>query len=177
MARLLFGLGVAAVIFTIYAVADCAFFDRSRIRGLGRGWWIVIIIFVPIIGALLWFLIGRGRRNRIGATRGGRTVAPDDDAEFLRQLREDAAQDERIRRMEQELAELDADEPSAGDGTGAVGTGTGAPGGKAPGRTPGTTSGDTLGTERKQPDAPDAPGTPGTPGSPGEAGPSGRPNG
>jgi len=50
MARLLFGLGVAAVIFTIYAVADCAFFDRSRIRGLGRGWWIVIILFVPIIG-------------------------------------------------------------------------------------------------------------------------------
>jgi Phospholipase_D-nuclease N-terminal len=176
MARLLFGLGVAAVIFTIYAVADCAFFDRSRIRGLGRGWWIVIILFVPIIGGLLWFIIGRGRRNRIGASRGGRTVAPDDDAEFLRQLREDAAQDERIRRMEQELAELDADEPPTDGGTGAAGTGTA--GGKTPGRTPGGATsgdalgtGDTLGTERKRPDAPDAPGTPG------EAGPSGRPNG
>jgi hypothetical protein len=175
MARLLFGLGVAAVIFTIYAVADCAFFDRSRIRGLGRGWWIVIILFVPIIGGLLWFIIGRGRRNRIGATRGSRTVAPDDDAEFLRQLREDAAQDERIRRMEQELAELDADEPPTDESTGAAGGG--AAGGKTPGRTPGATSGDalgsgdTLGTERKRPDAPDAPGTPG------EAGPSGRPNG
>jgi hypothetical protein len=174
MARLLFGLGVAAVIFTIYAVADCAFFDRSRIRGLGRGWWIVIILFVPIIGGLLWFIIGRGRRSRIGATRGSRTVAPDDDAEFLRQLREDAAQDERIRRMEQELAELDADEPPTDEGTG------GTAGGKTPGRTPGATSGDalgsgdTLGTDRKRPDAPDAPGTPGTPG---EAGPSGRPNG
>ena len=71
MARLLFGLGVAAVIFTIYAVADCAFFDRSRIRGLRRGWWILVILFVPIIGALLC------------------------------QLRSDAEQDERIRRMEQ----------------------------------------------------------------------------
>lgn len=165
MARLLFGLGVAAVIFTIYAVADCAFFDRSRIRGLRRGWWIVIILFVPIIGGLLWFIIGRGRVDRIGASRSGRTVAPDDDAEFLRHLREDAAQDERIRRMEQELAELDADEPRTGDGAG---------GGNASGRTPGATSGDalgtgdTLGTERKRPDAPDAPG---------EAGPSGRPNG
>ncbi|HEY6801687.1 MAG TPA: PLDc N-terminal domain-containing protein, partial [Agromyces sp.] len=85
MARLLFGLGVAAVIFTIYAVADCAFFDRTRIRGLRRGWWIVIIIFVPIIGGVLWFLIGRGRANRMGASRGGRTLAPDDDVEFLRQ--------------------------------------------------------------------------------------------
>ena len=110
MARLLFGLGVAAVIFTIYAVADCAFFDRMRIRGLRRGWWIVIILFVPIIGGLLWFIVGRGRAGRVGSSRGG-TVAPDDDVEFLRQLRSDAEQDERIRRMEQELAELDADEP------------------------------------------------------------------
>lgn len=111
MARLLFGLGVAAVIFTIYAVADCAFFDRTRIRGLRRGWWIVVILFVPIIGPLLWFIIGRGRANRVGSGR-GRTMAPDDDTEFLRQLRDDAAQDERIRRLEQELAELDDDTPS-----------------------------------------------------------------
>jgi hypothetical protein len=162
MARLLFGLGVAAVIFTIYAVADCAFFDRTRIRGLRRGWWIVVILFVPIIGPLLWFIIGRGRANRVGTGR-GRTLAPDDDAEFLRQLRADAAQDERIRRLEQELADLDADDPTKPP---------------KPGRTQGRASGevsadgfeggDTLGTERKRPDAPDAPG---------EAGPSGRPNG
>lgn len=109
MARLLFGLGVAAVIFTIYAVADCAFFDRTRIRGLRRGWWIVVILFVPIIGGLLWFIIGRGRAGRLGSSR---TTAPDDDADFLRHLRDDAAQDERIRRLEQELAELDDDTPS-----------------------------------------------------------------
>jgi len=163
MARLLFGLGVAAVIFTIYAVADCAFFDRTRIRGLRRGWWIVVILFVPIIGGLLWFIIGRGRANRVGPSRGG-SVAPDDDAEFLRRLREDAAQDERIRRLEQELADLDADEPPS----------TPKPG-RPQGRTAGEespegfeTGGDALGTEHKHPDAPDAPG---------EAGPSGRPNG
>ncbi len=138
MARLLFGLGVAAVIFTIYAVADCAFFDRMRIRGLSRGWWIVVIIFVPIIGGVLWFLIGRGRRNGGGIGR-SRTVAPDDDAEFLRSLRDDAAQQERIRRMEQELAELDGDE--------------------ADGR------GDTE-HEHKRPDAPDAPGEAGPSGRP-----------
>lgn len=164
MARLLFGLGVAAVIFTIYAVADCAFFDRTRIRGLRRGWWIVVILLVPIIGALLWFIIGRGRANRVGSGR-GRTLAPDDDAEFLRQLRDDAAQDERIRRLEQELADLDADDP-----------GNPPKPGRTQGRAAGEVStdgfesggGDTLGTERKRPDAPDAPG---------EAGPSGRPNG
>ena len=151
MARLLFGLGVAAVIFTIYAVADCAFFDRTRIRGLRRGWWIVVILFVPIIGGLLWFLIGRGRAHRVGASHGG-AVAPDDDADFLRRLRTYAEQD--IRRLEQELAQLDDDDPR----------------GSASGRTPGGTAPDdgTLGSERKRPDAPD---------TPGEAGPAGRPNG
>ena len=117
MARLLFGLGVAAVIFTIYAVADCAFFDRMRIRGLARGWWIVVIIFVPIIGAVLWFLIGRGRKVGSMSSGRGHPVAPDDDTEFLRQLGQDAEQDERIRRLEQELAELDSepDSPDADD--------------------------------------------------------------
>jgi len=162
MARLLFGLGVAAVIFTIYAVADCAFFDRTRIRGLRRGWWIVVILFVPIIGPLLWFIIGRGRANRVGSAR-GRTLAPDDDAEFLRQLRADAAQDERIRRLEQELADLDADDPSKPSKPSRT---QGRAGGEVSAE--GFESGDTLGTERKRPDAPDAPG---------EAGPSGRPNG
>ena len=61
MVRLWVILGVAAVVFTIYAAVDCALFDRSRIRGLPRGWWIVVILLVPVIGGLLWFVVGRGR--------------------------------------------------------------------------------------------------------------------
>lgn len=153
MIRLAIPVVVAAVVFTIYAVVDCALFDRMRIRGLPRGWWIVVILFVPLIGATLWFVIGRGRANRT-STR-GQAVAPDDDIEFLRQLNSDAAQDERIRRLEQELAELDG-EPEASD--------------PLEGRMiEGGTSPDDPGTERTQ--------HPDTPETPGEAGPSGRPNG
>ena len=113
MVRWLFIGVVAVVVLTIYAVADCAFFDRMRIRGIGRGWWIVVIIFVPVIGAVLWFAIGRGRRNRTAS--GGRGYsAPDDDTEFLRRLGQDAQQDERIRRLEQELAELDSEPETPG---------------------------------------------------------------
>jgi hypothetical protein len=164
MFRWLFILAVAAVIFTIYAVADCAFFDRTRIRGLRRGWWIVVIIFVPIIGALLWFIIGRGRAGRVGRGGSSRTVAPDDDAEFLRQLRNDAEQDERIRRLEQELAALDADDPLNQPKPGRK-PGRGADKSASDGFDAGN---DTLDTDRKHPETPDAPG---------EAGPSGRPNG
>ncbi|MGR2752133.1 PLD nuclease N-terminal domain-containing protein [Agromyces arachidis] len=139
---------VAVVVFTIYAMVDCALFDRSRIRGLPRGWWIVVILLVPIIGGLLWFLVGRGRPLRFGRSGGGRrTNAPDDDPEFLRRLRDDAEHEERIRRLEQELAELDSDAPADG------GRGD-----------------DTLGTDRRRPDGTE------NPGSPGEPGGSGRPN-
>ena len=101
------------------------------------------------LATLLWFIIGRGRANRVGSGR-GRTLAPDDDAEFLRQLREDAAQDERIRRLEQELADLDADDAVKPPKPGRV-TGEGSTDGLE------ASTGDALGTERKRPDAPDAP--------------------
>lgn len=110
MVRLAIPLIAAAVVFVVYAIVDCAFLDRLRIRGLSRGWWIVVIVLVPVIGAALWFLIGRGRAHR---KRGSGPSAPDDDIEFLRSLRDDAAQEDRIRRMEQELADLDANDDTS----------------------------------------------------------------
>lgn len=110
MARLLFGLGIALVVFTIYAIVDCALRERDRIRGLARGWWLLIILLIPLIGGVLWFVIGRGR-----AGSAWRSVAPDDDPDFLGSLKRDAAQEERIRRLEQELADLDADTPQRGE--------------------------------------------------------------
>jgi hypothetical protein len=138
---------VAVVVFTIYAVVDCALFDRSRIRGLPRGWWIVVILLVPIIGGLLWFLVGRGRSLRFGRSGGSgggrRSNAPDDDPEFLRRLRDDAAHEERIRKLEQELAELDSDAPDAREHPD-----------------------DALGTDGRRPDGNDNPGDPGGSGRP-----------
>lgn len=105
MTRLLFGLAVAAVVLTVYALVDAAFFDRRRIRGLPRYAWILIVLFVPVIGPLLWIVVGRGRRG--SSARGPRTVAPDDDLEFLAGLGRDAEQEQRIRKLEQELSDLD----------------------------------------------------------------------
>ena len=135
---------VAVVVFTIYAVVDCALFDRSRIRGLPRGWWIVVILLVPIIGGALWFVVGRGRPLKLGRGGGGRrSSAPDDDPEFLRRLREDAAHEERIRKLEQELAELDSDAPDTREHPD-----------------------DALGTDGRRPDGNDNPGEPGGSGRP-----------
>lgn len=163
MVRLAIPLVVAAVVFMIYAVVDCALFDRLRIRGLSRAWWIVVILVVPLIGAVLWFVIGRGRRTGT-RTAGGRvgSGAPDDDTEFLRRLGRDAEQEERIRRLEQELADLDSeldqsiDDPEAPHDP--------PPGGSLPG--PGHPESGPTGGAPHGPDRPDA----------GDSGTTGRPN-
>ena len=108
MVRLWIAIGVAALVFYIYSVADCALFDRLRVRGLPKAVWLLIIILFPVIGGILWFLIGRGRRN---SSAGRRVTAPDDDPEFLGKLRLDHDQEERIRQLEKELSELDDNGP------------------------------------------------------------------
>ena len=117
MFRLLFGLGVVVVILTIYAVVDCAAFDRKRVRGVPKWLWLLMIIFIPVIGAVLWVLIGRGRRlNAAPSGRPMRQVAPDDDPDFLRGLDRATNDEQRIRDLEQELADFDKmdDPPEAG---------------------------------------------------------------
>jgi len=112
MPRLLL-LAVAAVILDVFALIDLAFFDGKRIRTFNKPIWAIIVIVVPIIGALLWFLIGRGRG--IGRRPARAPVAPDDDPEFLRRIREEQESEERIRRLEQELAELEDEPPVEGE--------------------------------------------------------------
>lgn len=109
MVRLLFALGVIVVILTIYTLVDCALLQRSRVRGLPRWVWIFVIILIPVIGPVLWLLIGRGRTGtgRNGGGRIVRSVAPDDDIDFLKGLDRAKSEQERLRALEQELADLD----------------------------------------------------------------------
>jgi hypothetical protein len=99
---------VVAVAFTVYSLVDCAMTDRLRVRGPRKGVWLLIVLLLPVIGGALWFTIGRGRPTSGG---GRRPVAPDDDPAFLRRLARDADQEERIRKLEQQLSELDGDKP------------------------------------------------------------------
>lgn len=90
MTRLLVIALVVAVALTVFAVVDVAYFDRLRVRGVPKGVWIVVILLVPVVGALLWFFVGRGPRGGRGRSGGsGRRgpIAPDDDPEFLRNLK------------------------------------------------------------------------------------------
>jgi hypothetical protein len=87
---------------TIYALVDCWRSTDDEVRGLPRPAWILLIILigplgVPPFGALGYLLFGRPPMT---AMPGPRTVAPDDDPEFLRlldQQRRQSLSDERRR--------------------------------------------------------------------------------
>lgn len=131
MARLLLILVVAAVAFTIVAVVDCAVQPSSRHRGVSKAAWLFIVILLPVIGGILWFVIGRGRGDKQRSPR----YSPDDDPAFLESagiLMTDA-QEDRIRRLEEELARLDAEEAAEKDAPDATGP---APDGPAPAPSP-----------------------------------------
>lgn len=112
MTRLLLILALVATAFWVYTIVDCALQPPTRHRGVSKPVWMVIVIVLPVLGGLLWFLIGRGRAVKPEVRR-----APDDDPQFLGSIGSIADQDERIRRLEEELAQLDAeadDPPTAG---------------------------------------------------------------
>jgi hypothetical protein len=114
MTRALLILALVATAFWVYTIVDCAVQPPVRHRGVSKPVWILIVVLIPVLGGLLWLIVGRTRRSAIAARR-----APDDDPEFLGRLGTLSDQDERIRRLEEELAQLDAedDDPrwSAGD--------------------------------------------------------------
>ena len=83
-------LGLAAIIWvvvTVFAVVYAASTPGKEMRVLGKVSWILLILFVPLIGAVLYFAIGRPLGSATSSRN--RNLAPDDDPEFLRKLRED----------------------------------------------------------------------------------------
>jgi hypothetical protein len=109
MARLFIIIPLVAAAMLIFAVIDLIRIENERVRALPKTLWVVIVILLPIIGPILWFIIGRERYGRVRPAA-HRPVAPDDDPAFLGGLGRDHAQEERIRRLEQELSDLDNDQ-------------------------------------------------------------------
>jgi hypothetical protein len=105
VARVYLVLALLAVTFWVYSIVDCALQPPTRHRGVSKPVWILIVVFLPVVGGVLWFAIGRSR-GRQGAAM---FRAPDDDPEFLGSIGVMTDQEDRIRRLEQELAALDSE--------------------------------------------------------------------
>lgn len=108
MARFLVVLPFLVLAFDIFSIVDVVLTDLSRVRALKKWIWVVLILLLPVVGGLLWFILGKERAA--GDSGEPRTIAPDDDPTFLERLDRDEERDARIRELEKQLAELDDDD-------------------------------------------------------------------
>ena len=114
----------------VFCLIDCVQSDEHRIRNLPKWAWVVLIILLPIIGAVIWLLAGRptrasaGRGAPSGKTAGfpayerppARPKAPDDDPEFLRSLKKrNTEHEDLLRRWEEDLKRREDDISKEGE--------------------------------------------------------------
>ena len=103
----------------VYGLIDLIRTDARQTRGISKPAWIVVQIVLPLIGAALWFLIGRPRGSAAASPATySHPTAPDDDPDFLRNLelrRRNQAETDRLKKLKDEL---DAKERELGNGTG-----------------------------------------------------------
>jgi hypothetical protein len=78
---------VIAAVLAIYCVVQVVQSRAGTVRVLPRWLWVLVILVVPLLGPIAWLVAGRPR-GRPSPPRRNRPVAPDDDPDFLRGLRD-----------------------------------------------------------------------------------------
>ena len=122
---------IVLVVF-VYGLIDLIRTDARDVKGISKPAWIAVQIVLPVLGAVLWFLIGRPRGNAGPAPAAYRhPTAPDDDPEFLRNLelrRRNQAEADRLKKLKDDLEARERDlRGDSGSGE-AHGTGDPTPG-------------------------------------------------
>lgn len=110
---------VVPLVLTLYCLVEAITSRDDEVRHLGKVYWILLILFFPVVGAVAWLVAGRPVRSSPRRApyersapqfpeydRPGRAAAtdPEADAEFLRQVRE-RAEEQRRRAAEQKRRE------------------------------------------------------------------------
>jgi Phospholipase_D-nuclease N-terminal len=77
---------VIVVVLSVYTLFDVLAADRRRVRGMPKPVW-AVLAFLPLLGPAFWLALGRPQSPR-GRPPGQqrRTLAPDDDPDFLWKL-------------------------------------------------------------------------------------------
>jgi hypothetical protein len=119
MVRVFVFLAAVQLVLWVLGLISCLSADRTR--AMPRALWVLVILLIPLIGPIAWFLFGRPLPP---PTEGGpvrRTPShpsPDDDPDFLRSIRIEQARRDRelLDRWERDLGKPDAgDQPKQGE--------------------------------------------------------------
>lgn len=117
------GLGLPALLLFalwLYCIFDVIAADSVLIRNLPKGFWLVLVIFVPTIGSIAWLALGRPlyaswRPGDATGRPAPRVLGPEDQPGFPARQADDRearleAWEEELRRRERELRRKDDDE-------------------------------------------------------------------
>ncbi|OWA06408.1 hypothetical protein B9W68_18260 [Streptomyces sp. CS227] len=117
---------------SIYAFIDCITTDEKDIKHIPKPLWAILVLLFPLVGSISWLIAGKDRATAgpgplAGRRSGGGWVAPDDNPEFLKSLKDEGkgASDDAafrdsweadLRRREEELKRRESkDEPRPKD--------------------------------------------------------------
>ena len=94
-----FVLAALPLLLIVGALVDIVTRPEGDVRHLPKGLWIMIVLFLPLIGSIVWFAAGREYGSRV------EQIGPRDQSRY----HEAAARtlDHRVRSTEQQLADLD----------------------------------------------------------------------
>ena len=112
-------LAVAVLVIFVYGLVDVIRTDGRLTRGISKPAWIVVMIVLPVLGAILWLLIGRPRGSSPQPQAYRHSNAPDDDPDFLRNLelrRRQEAEAARLKKLKEELDAKAKDDGGTGKG-------------------------------------------------------------
>jgi hypothetical protein len=73
-----------AIVLVIYAFFDAVATPKAQIKVLPKPAWLVVIVLVPIAGALAWIVVGTKRLRPGPGRRPLPPRGPDDDPDYLR---------------------------------------------------------------------------------------------
>jgi len=74
----------------VLCFADAITTDDDQFRNLSKEGWLVIVLLLPLVGSVLWLLVGRPQKDQ-----GGQLPTDPEEAEFVRRCRERAEEQRR----------------------------------------------------------------------------------
>ena len=102
-------LSIATIGLMVFVLVDIITTEEWRIRNLNKVIWVILVIFLPLVGSIIWFLAGRPSSNSSSAPAPAflRSSSPqpsfeDDELRIEREI-EFHENEARIRRLEAEL--------------------------------------------------------------------------
>ncbi len=112
MIRAMLIIGGAALIvgLTLYTLLDAVRTPAHEARTLPKWLWVLVTLLFPVVGPIMWLILGRPKAQPAAGTRPGfgqrrgtpapSVSSPDDDEEYLRWLKAKAERERRSREAE-----------------------------------------------------------------------------